>query len=400
MTAVVGSLCSGYGGLDLGLSLALGGDVRTAWHVENDEHAAAILAHHYPGVPNHGDLTAVDWTQVEAVDWLTAGFPCQDLSHAGRRAGMRPGTRSGLWFHVAYAIGQLRPRHVLLENVRGLLSGRADRDLGPDGADLEAANPGAVRALGVVLGDLADLGFDARWVCVRASDAGAPHGRARVFIVATDTESDPRRLSYRDGLPAGLGRSDARPTAPDAYRKRSDRGGLHGSGQRRWPQPTDGSVTATDPDDAGRGEHRRPVAARPEIPAAQRGSDAATDAVVQRRRGTSGQLGGLGTEGREPQDRPRCGCLSWGKYAPAVHRWELVLGRPAPAPTEPGLKGLPRLSRWADEWLMGLPDGWVTAVPGIPRNAQLRAFGNGCVPQQVTLALHLLGVTASERVVA
>jgi DNA (cytosine-5)-methyltransferase 1 len=85
---------------------------------------------------------------------------------------------------------------------------------------------------------------------------------------------------------------------------------------------------------------------------------------------------------------------TWGKYAPAIARWEQVLGRPAPAPTEPtGRAGAHRLSPRFVEWMMGLPDGWVTGVPGVSRNEQLRALGNGVLPLQAAAALrHLLAM--------
>lgn len=201
----IGSLCSGYGGLELGLRQVVGGTV--AWQCENDRRAAKVLAAHYPDVPNYGDITTTDWTQVEPVDWLTAGFPCQDLSHAGKRAGIKPGNRSGLWFHVAYVISQLRPANVLIENVRGLLSGRADRTVEPDDADVGDTPGDAGRAIGVVLGDLADLGYHATWTVVRASDAGAPHGRARVFVVARDTEIITRYVGINDGAGKTVGDS-------------------------------------------------------------------------------------------------------------------------------------------------------------------------------------------------
>jgi hypothetical protein len=74
MTAI-GSLCSGYGGLEMGLQSAIGGEV--AWHAEYDPDASKILAHHWPDVPNYGDITTTDWASVPRVDWLTAGYPCQ-----------------------------------------------------------------------------------------------------------------------------------------------------------------------------------------------------------------------------------------------------------------------------------------------------------------------------------
>jgi DNA (cytosine-5)-methyltransferase 1 len=139
----------------------LGGDV--AWHVEFDKAPSAALAHRFPGVPNYGDVTAVDWAAVEPVDVLTGGFPCQDLSHAGKRAGLRPGTRSGLWEHMAYAISELRPRLVVIENVRGLLSAEAHSDVEPCPWCVGDGSGDVLRALGAVLGDLAGLGYDAVW---------------------------------------------------------------------------------------------------------------------------------------------------------------------------------------------------------------------------------------------
>ena len=125
----IGSLFSGVGGADLAVQSVFPG-AHPAWFVEFDKHPSAVLARHWPDVPNYGDITAVDWAAVEPVDILTGGFPCQDLSVAGKRAGLRPGTRSGLWAHMAYAIDQLRPALVVAENVRGLLSADAHQRSG------------------------------------------------------------------------------------------------------------------------------------------------------------------------------------------------------------------------------------------------------------------------------
>lgn len=157
----IGSLCSGYGGLDMGVQQVLGGKV--AWHCEKDKNASLILAHHWPEVPNLGDITTIDWHSVPRVDILTAGYPCQPFSLAGKRAGTDDARH--IWPHIAQAIGVLRPHYVVLENVRGHLS------LGFD----------------TVLGALASLRYDARWAVVRASDTGAPHKRERLFVLATDT---------------------------------------------------------------------------------------------------------------------------------------------------------------------------------------------------------------------
>ena len=179
----LGSLFSGYGGLDLAVMNVTGAEL--VWHCEWDDAPSKILEKRFPGVPNYKDVSKVDWTQVEPVDILTGGFPCQDLSLAGKRAGMEDGTRSGLWSEFHKAITILQPKLVVIENVRGLLSAKADNGMEYSEEDLAAFNGRpAIRALGAVLGDLADIGYDAKWTGVRASDAGAPHQRFRIFITA------------------------------------------------------------------------------------------------------------------------------------------------------------------------------------------------------------------------
>lgn len=179
----IGGLFFGYGGLDMAVQSVLGGEL--AWVSEIDRGACQIIAHRYPGVPNIGDITAVDWSTVEPVDILTGGSPCQDLSTAGRRAGMNAGTRSNLWVAMREAIAALRPRLVVWENVRGALSADAASDLEPcPGCVGDDRDKPVLRALGRVLGDLASLGYDARWHGVRASDMGAPHERFRIILIA------------------------------------------------------------------------------------------------------------------------------------------------------------------------------------------------------------------------
>lgn len=180
----IGSLFSGYGGLDLAVSEIFDADV--SWHCEWEDAPSAILEKHWPNVPNYRDVTKVDWTTVEPVDILTGGFPCQDLSQAGGRAGLTNGTRSGLWSEMAKAIDVIRPRLVVIENVRGFLSTKAHSELEHCGWCMGETGNGKpnLRALGSVLGDLASLGYDAEWTSVFASDAGAPHRRQRVFVLA------------------------------------------------------------------------------------------------------------------------------------------------------------------------------------------------------------------------
>ena len=179
----IGSLFSGYGGLDLAVSKVTGATV--AWHCEWEDAPSKVLEANFPGVPNYRDVTKVDWSNVEPVDILTGGFPCQDLSLAGKRKGLTEGTRSGLWSEFALAIEVLKPKLVVIENVRGLLSAKANSGM-EYGAEImgKLKDRPPLRAMGAVLGDLADLGYDARWGGLRAADAGAPHNRFRIFIVA------------------------------------------------------------------------------------------------------------------------------------------------------------------------------------------------------------------------
>ena len=180
----IGSLFSGYGGLDLAVQEVF--DARVVWHCEWEDAPSKVLDAHWPGVPNYRDVSLVDFTQVEPVDILTGGFPCQDLSVAGKRKGLTDGTRSNLWFQFHRAIVELKPKFVVIENVRGLLSGKAASELELETSGLEYKDGFPVlRAMGAVAGSLAEVGYDCRWTTIRASDAGAPHRRERVFVLAT-----------------------------------------------------------------------------------------------------------------------------------------------------------------------------------------------------------------------
>jgi len=163
VSVTVGSLCTGYGGLDHATLAAFGGG-RVAWVADPDPHVSTLLHTRLPGVPNLGDIRTVNWHNVPGVDVLTAGFPCQDISAAGRRAGIKEGTRSGLFFDVIRAIHTLRPGLVVIENVAALRW---------RGGGLE-----------IVLAELHHAGYDCFWTSLRASDIGAPHRRARVFLLA------------------------------------------------------------------------------------------------------------------------------------------------------------------------------------------------------------------------
>lgn len=171
MALTIGSLFTGYGGLDM----ALDGDL--AWYSEIEPAACRVLEAHHPGVPNLGDVTRINWHDVPRVDVITGGYPCQPFSTAGKRKGKND--ERHLWPYVLDAIRTLRPRYAVLENVAGHLTlGFAD-----------------------VLADLASVGLSARWGTVRASDAGAPHGRKRLFIIANADSNGPMRFAQHDCEP-------------------------------------------------------------------------------------------------------------------------------------------------------------------------------------------------------
>jgi DNA (cytosine-5)-methyltransferase 1 len=296
----IGSLCTGYGGLDIAALAVFGGTL--AWCADNDKHVSTILAARYPDVPNLGDVTALDWAEVPTVDILCAGFPCQDISFSGRGAGIEKGVRSGIWKNIVAGIRELRPEIIVVENVAAIRS----------------------RGLGRVLGDVAEIGYNASWTSLRASEIGAAHRRERVFI-----------LAYQPGTEA-----DAVLAAAHARGERWQRRTASSQTTRRWPS----------------GRSIRP-----------------------------GDIALAGTS-EQPQRASSVSEIAWGRYEAAIRRWEALTGRPAPYPVERGTRGQPRLAAAFSEWLMGLPQGFVTDL-GLPYSAQHRALGNGVVPQQAVVAL-------------
>lgn len=448
MTYTVGSLFSGFGGLDAGVGIVL--DVELAWYCEVEPAAVRVLEQHYPGVPNLGDITAVDWGQVAPVDIITGGFPCTDVSAAGLRAGLRAGTRSGLWAHMAVAIHRLQPQLVIVENVRGLLSAEADSQMESCPLCVGDGPDSGLRALGAVLGDLATLGWDAEWCVIPASAVDAPHRRERVFLAAANARrvgvqrrpinrgvEDPQsagtgeeiqrerrgcpvgdgRATHADPGGSGLERGIGAEPAPHAEREPDHTRGGATTGRRGSATDTAGAggrpVRAGNvPDvrgeaDGGRAAQpgRRGGAAAPDTPGSGRTQVAGAGGTRARRprpvdladTAADPESDRRGERRGEPDRRGETGALGdsdrgaqWGTYGPAIARWERTLGRPAPAPTVLGNRGGPQLSPLFVEWMQGLDAGWVTAVPGLTRTQQLKLLGNGCVPQQVALALRVL----------
>lgn len=407
----LGSLFSGYGGLEMAVEAVLG--TETAWVSDIDKGACKILAHRYPDVPNLGDITAIDWSTVEPVDVITGGSPCQDLSHAGKRGGMTAGTRSNLWVAMREAIAQLRPSLVVWENVRGAYSAAADSDVEPCAGCVGDGSGVSLRALHRVLGDLSDLGYDCRWHGLRAADVGAPHGRFRVFVVAhlADAERIGRqRWTATLGDLAGVGSTSSQPDGLAA--------------PALLPTPTSSDTNGAGAHGDGGLDLRTALTLLPTPAVNDMGEGKTVDAwdewtaTMQARHGNGNGHGkSLSIEAQRLLPTPRAGDGEkggpnqasssgglmlpsavqpnrWGDYAEAIARWE-HLTRPAPAPTMQSKKGTPQLSPAFSEWMMGLPAGWVTDVPDITRNEALRALGNGVVPQQAEAALRFLLSAAS-----
>jgi DNA (cytosine-5)-methyltransferase 1 len=210
----VGSLFSGIGGIELGLERA---GMKVVWQVENDPYAQKVLTKHWPNVRRYSDVRDVHVAPpreyacdncVERVDLICGGFPCQDISVAGKGAGIIRGARSGLWKEFRRIIDEVRPSWVVIENVPALRS----------------------RGLGVVLSDLSALGYDAEWDCYPAAAFGAPTRRERMFIVAYPPSAGvERRLQGRapsSGGPWGwCGEEDLRALGSEPFRR------------GRWPEP-------------------------------------------------------------------------------------------------------------------------------------------------------------------
>lgn len=314
------SLCSGYGGLDLAAEYSY--RAKTKWVCEIDADASTVLTNRFPQAINLGDLKSINCDYLSGhVDIITAGYPCQPFSTAGKRRGTTD--ERHLWPWIANTISAVRPETVVLENVQGHLRlGFAD-----------------------VLADLAAMGRTARWGIVRASDAGAPHRRARLFVVSKLARAV---ATYPSGSPCYLGITCGR-TAELAE-------GEIGRTISKPPADTDSSGSQrTEP------EERRELLVR----------SVAADA--------DGQPGdATGNPGRDSR-------TDWGKFAFAIQRWERQIRRDVPTPMVDGSR---QLNARFVEWMMGLPQGWVTNL--VPNRRALRVLGNGVVPQQAALALNLL----------
>jgi DNA (cytosine-5)-methyltransferase 1 len=307
----IGSLCTGYGGLDLAVETFFNAEM--VWCAENDKYASKVIEARF-NKPNLGDIKQIDWSSIEPIDILTAGYPCQPFSHAGHRKGEND--ERHIWPHILKGISILRPKFIILENVRGHLS------------------------LGFkeVLGDLAQNGYDAKWRIVRASDVGAPHQRARLFIIA---------YSNSEGL------------------------------QRTWHKAddlTDGFTSNTNCDACE--ESRR---ANREISTKSRELQAGQD---------------IGQARSEHRCSCKASCNTNNQYQSYNRKMSELGGRFA-SRCEMSMQDIPnalvddKLNAKFVEYMMGLPGGWVTDLE-LSRSQQLKMLGNGVVPQQAYYALELL----------
>ena len=315
------SLCSGYGGLDLAIEEHFGAE--TVYWSDVDPSACAVMTERFPHAEPLGDLTQFGDTKFDC-DVLSAGYPCQPFSFAGPRKGEND--ERHLWPYIRNTISVSRPRWVVLENVSGHLSLGATQ----------------------VIADLASLRYDCRWQTIRASRAGAPHQRKRLFILGRNADADtneqgsPESRSERSGWPT-VGRGVDADTDSEGL---EGHGGLGGYPGELHPSPDDSEIVQNPDSGRGQGEVESPP------------SDISTSLT---------------------------GVFQYGDYSQAVRRWELILGRRAPIPVFEG-----RLNQLFVEWMLGLPLGYVTGL-GLSRTQELKLLGNGVVPHQGLLALNLLG---------
>lgn len=403
----IGSLCTGYGGIELGLTLA-GEDVDLRWYAEIESPLRATLRDvWHPGVPNLGDITVADWRTAEPVDLIVGGIPCQPTSAAGRRLG--DADPRWLWPAARAALEVLRPARFLLENVRGLVGFEKGRLF--DG----------------ILSDLVALGYDVRWLTVGACAVGLAHHRHRVFVLAEHSDAPTIQRLDADECGARRGQHRSRAATPSATPYGYNQGGANPGGPARHsldmlvtllPTPTSrdavgsrnatanrepgskahAGVTLTDafwllptPTARGGGGRGTPSAetADARFAAGRRNLDDAL-ALLPTPRATDGVNGGPNQAGRrsEVPDLRAVQPQRWAQFGDAIVRHALATGVPPCEPTEPNRNGAPRLRAEFVEWLMAVPTGHVTNH--LDRKSALKALGNGVSPPQLAQAWRLL----------
>ena len=212
-------LFSGIGGFSLGLKRAVSDGPYTGFETvafcEIEPFPRKVLAKHWPEVPCYDDVRTLTAERLAtdgiAVDVICGGFPCQDISRAGKKAGISAGTRSGLWSEIARLIGELRPSYAIVENVAAIIS----------------------NGLGTVIGDLAALGYDAEWHCIPAYYVGSPQTRDRAWIVAY-----PMQQGCAGRRSGGSGRGQCR----SGKARQIDWPRIEAKNVQLWPEPEVGRV--------------------------------------------------------------------------------------------------------------------------------------------------------------
>lgn len=324
----IGSLFTGYGGLDQAVETLTLGDLTFVSDIEPA--VKRYLEVRHPNTPNIGDMTAVDWYAQPHVDILTGGYPCQPFSVAGQKKGTDDSRH--LWPYVLKAVQAHRPREVFFENVRGHLT------LGFD----------------IVLTDLVGAGYKVAWSIVSASSVGAPHYRDRLYIYGRYVGTSGASLDLSD-LP------------------RTARGGYH--------MPTAGIADSfgvrvgVRVDLSDRTNHR----GLPKLLPTPLARDFKGRVGPNRNSKGLGDIPTLiGSE--DVVDR-------WGPYGEAVHHWVSITGNEVPEPTQLNRLGNPQLTAEFPEWMMGLKPGRLTGDDlGLSRSAAIKMAGNGVVPQAATYA--------------
>lgn len=326
-------------------------NAETVWTCEFDKHASKVIEARI-NKPNHGNLKTTDWSKVEPIDILTAGYPCQPFSHAGLRKGVED--ERHLWPFIKEIIGLLRPKFVILENVRGHF-GLGFRE---------------------VLSDLTSIGYDARWTLIRASDVGAPHRRERLFILAYPNSSRWPRTESSDIQKTQPRHSSGvvdEYTNADSQRFNMGQDTSEQSQYQGQPQPlasgmVEKIITNTDSvshEHARRTNRNIPRKAGEILNRTDRGKPRSSTKVVPNS-DNGRRLGSM--QGLQKRYDP----------CSPMHLQEV------PTPLDQG-----KLNVKFVEYMMGLPAGWVTDVE-LPRAQMLKILGNGVVPQQAYRALEIL----------
>lgn len=391
---MIGSLCSGYGGLDRAVAALFGESV--GWHVENDDAAVHVLKERFPGVPNLGDVTGADWTGADRPHVIATGFPCQPFSVAGPQLGAddeRYLWDVGIW----PAIDALGAAYVVIENVAnlaGMQQGKLWRGM---------------------LDQLNWRGYTVVWGIFGAclAEVAGCHHRHRLFALARLDGSAAlppvRWQGRRCGVPARRASGATSPVARDG-----DRSGRGEGSAEYWarkattrtngaPLPAVLSMLPTPQGRDGADGRGQPTAERAQarMDAGRRNLDDAlallpTPSAVSYGSNRGGAAGRVGPVRHSLESLARLEMLptpsavqpqNFGRYAAAVERWSAVHGSP-PEPTSIGPNGGVRMAQVFPEWMMGLRRGYVTDL--VDRLDALRLIGNGVFPLQAYHALTTL----------